>query len=364
MDRSATTFKIRELQHEFPRIEFPEYQREPTVWNLDQKQRLIDSILRRFDIAAIYLYEREDRGWECIDGRQRLNTIMSFLGRNPADEDNGFSLRILNEVADEDTEDLEHLNGCTFEQLDDKDAILNYEVITVVLSGTRADWEFNLQFLRLNLGALINAGEKLHAMVGVMHDRLFEDGGLGQHPFLAGVGIPTRRYARELLAAQLMLQVAARRQTGQFTRARHFDLQGYLKLYADDVDPRLGEVKATLDALHQHAPTLSERLGNRAIAVSVVLAAWELGVGANPDLAEEYGRFVDVFLDRLGYQVDLMKEFSSDPRYEYLVTFQRHLTQAAVERPAVTYRHDTLTEQFQTWSETGHISGDDEVGDE
>src|SRR3954469_7498343 len=100
MERLATTFTIQELQHEYPRIEFPDYQREPTVWNLDQKQRLIDSILRRFDIAAIYLYEREDGGWECIDGRQRLNAIMSFLGRNPDDQDNGFSVRISNEVAD------------------------------------------------------------------------------------------------------------------------------------------------------------------------------------------------------------------------------------------------------------------------
>lgn len=364
MDRTATTFSIRALQHEFQTIEFPEYQREPTVWNLDQKQRLIDSILRRFDIAAIYLYEREDGSWECIDGRQRLNAVMSFLGRNPADEDNGFSIRIHNEVADEGDEELEHLNGHTFGQLDDQGAILDYEIITVLLSGTRAPSEFNLQFLRLNLGTLINAGEKLHAMVGVMRDRIFADDGIGEHPFLAGVGIPTRRYARQLLAAQLMLQVTTRRQTGHFARARHFDLQRYLKLYADREDPRLSEVKDTVDALQQRAPTLSERLGNRAIALSVVLAAWELGVRADPNLADRYGEFIGVFLERLSYQVTRMKEFNPDPRYEYLVTFQRHLTQAAVERPAVTYRHETLTEQFQVWSETGQLRGDDEASDE
>ncbi len=364
MDRSATTFTIQELRQEFHRIEFPEYQREPTVWNLDQKQRLIDSILRRFDIAAIYLYEREDGGWECIDGRQRLNAVMSFLGSNPADEDNGFSVRIHNEVSDEGMEELQHLNGCTFEQLDDQDAIRNYEMITVLLSGAREPSEFNLQFLRLNLGTLINAGEKLHAMLGVMRDRVFAENGLGQHPFLAGVRIPTRRYARQLLAAQLMLQVSTRLENGQFARGRHFDLQRYLKLYADTEDPRLGDVKDTLDALHQNAPALSTRLGNRAIAVSVVLAAWELDVRTNADLAEQYGRFVGVFLDRLAYQGERLKQFSPDPRYEYLVTFQRHLTQAAVERPAVTYRHEKLTEQFQVWRETGQLSGDDEAVDE
>src|SRR3954471_6587194 len=130
MERSATTFKIRDLRQEFPRIEFPEYQREPNVWNLDQKQRLIDSILRGFDIAAIYLYEREDKTWECIDGRQRLNAIMSFLGKNQPDPDNAFNIRIHNEIADEDPEELTGLYGQSFDQLDDKDAILKYEITT------------------------------------------------------------------------------------------------------------------------------------------------------------------------------------------------------------------------------------------
>jgi hypothetical protein len=363
MDRSPTAFKIRDLQHEFPRIEFPDYQREPTVWNLDQKQRLIDSILRRFDVAAIYLYERDDDGWECIDGRQRLNAIMSFLARNPADPDNGFSLKIQNEVTD-GPDDLAVLHGQTFRELENKDAILDYEVITVVLSGTRAASEFNLQFLRLNLGTLINAGEKLHAMVGVMRDRLFDAGGLGEHPFLEGAGIPTRRYARQLLAAQLMLHASARSETGEFARARHFDLQRYLKVYADSEDPRLPEIRDTLDSLHQHAPALSDKLGNRAIAVSVVLVAWELRLREDPEGIERYGRFIEVFLERLRYQVGRLKDFNPDHRYEYLVTFQRHLTQAAVEKPAVTYRHNTLLTQFETWTETGQLSGDDQpVGD-
>ncbi|HKP90726.1 MAG TPA: DUF262 domain-containing protein [Thermoleophilaceae bacterium] len=362
MDREATTLTIQELQHLFAGIEFPEYQREPSVWNLDQKRRLMDSILRRFDIAPIYLYEREDGGWECIDGRQRLNAVMSFLGINPSDEDNGFSLRIQNEVADDGAEELDKLNGLTFDQLDDQDAILDYPIITVRLSGTRQPSEFNLQFLRLNLGTLINAGEKLHAMVGVMRDRLFEDGGLGQHPFLTGVGIPTRRYARELLAAQLMLHASSRQTNGHFARARHFDLQRYLKMYDDREDPRLSEVRDTLDALHKNAPDLSKRLGNRAIAVSVILAAWELGIRTDPRLAQRFGEFVGVFLDRLAYQVKRMKEFNPDPHYEYLVEFQRHLTQAAVERPAVDYRHRTLTEQFELWSQTGELGRDEQDG--
>jgi hypothetical protein len=366
MERQAETRTIKELSGEFPRIEFPEYQREPTVWSREQKQRLLDSIMRQFDIAAIYFYVRQDDDvWECIDGRQRLNAIMSFLNDNPADEDdNGFSLKITNEVADEAGDPLRRLNGKTFETLDptDSDALLNYQVTTVFLRGSRSPEEFNLQFLRLNLGTLINAGEKLHAMVGVMRDRIFdEETGLGQHRFLAQVKVPTRRYAHELIAAQLMLQVAARSAQGEpdFARARHFDLQRYLKEYADREDPHLDEVKQTLDALQGKAPDLSEKLANRAIAVSVALAAWELRVRDDPTLAERYEEFVTAFLERLKYQAGRLKEFRPDPRYPYLIDFQRHLTQAAVEKPAVRYRHERLIEQFDHWRETGQLAGDE-----
>lgn len=118
MQREPQTLKIRDLRSEFARIEFPDYQREPTVWSREQKQRLIDSILREFDIAAIYLYYREDGGWECIDGRQRLNAVMSFLGVNPQDEeDDGFSLRIENEVTELGEDELRPLEGLTFDRL-------------------------------------------------------------------------------------------------------------------------------------------------------------------------------------------------------------------------------------------------------
>lgn len=366
MERTAETFSIEDLRHSFPIIEFPEYQREPTVWNREQKQRLIDSMFRGFDIAAIYLYVREDDTWECIDGRQRLNAVMSFFGENEADEkDNGFHLRITNEVADDGADELNRLDNRTFAELEaaDQRTILEYEITTVLLSGARTTNEFNLQFLRLNLGTLINAGEKLNAMVGAMRDLLFESDRLGKHPFLVQVGVPTRRFARELIAAQIMLQVSTKAEKQEFARARHFDLQRYVKEHSDEPDPHVGEVSDTLDALQQSAPELSAKLGNRAISVSVVLAAWELRVREDPALAARFAEFMEVFLNQLADQVKRMKKFEIDRRYPYLVEFQRHLTQAAVERPAIAYRHKTLLEQFAAWQETGELTREDEAGE-
>src|SRR5436190_238346 len=118
MDRTIEPMSIRELQGSFLEIVFPEYQREPDIWSRDQKQRLIDSILRRFDIASIYMYRREDGSLECIDGRQRLNAIMSFLGKNELDEqDNAFPLKLHNEISSSLESPFKPLEGRLFEYI-------------------------------------------------------------------------------------------------------------------------------------------------------------------------------------------------------------------------------------------------------
>jgi hypothetical protein len=54
------------------------YQRK-LVWTLEEKQKLIESILRKYPVPAILLAERETGGYEIIDGLQRLFAIMSFI---------------------------------------------------------------------------------------------------------------------------------------------------------------------------------------------------------------------------------------------------------------------------------------------
>jgi hypothetical protein len=54
------------------------YQRK-LVWTLEEKQRLIESILKQYPIPAILLADRADGGYEIIDGLQRLHTIVSFI---------------------------------------------------------------------------------------------------------------------------------------------------------------------------------------------------------------------------------------------------------------------------------------------
>ena len=102
MDKKVESWSVQDLRENFPQIDFPEYQREPNLWTLVEKQRLIDSMTRRFDIASLYLYRHEDGAIDCVDGRQRIGAIMSFVGDNEADADTKFRYRHLNEVYEDE----------------------------------------------------------------------------------------------------------------------------------------------------------------------------------------------------------------------------------------------------------------------
>src|SRR2546427_11763488 len=163
MKKRIKVWAIKDLERNYSSINFPEYQREPTVWSRAAKQRLVDSILRQFDIASLYFYKDEDGSLDCIDGRQRIGAIMSFLEENENDkEDNGFPLKSSNEVFEDDKAPFAKLDGLTFnkaKELVDKgdkaakelvDAFKEYELSIVELSGSHRPDEFNLQFISLN----------------------------------------------------------------------------------------------------------------------------------------------------------------------------------------------------------------------
>lgn len=66
----------------------PEYQRNSDVWTLEKRQLLIDSILNDYDIPKLYFHvlpkprkslKGKEYKYAIIDGRQRIETIWSFI---------------------------------------------------------------------------------------------------------------------------------------------------------------------------------------------------------------------------------------------------------------------------------------------
>ncbi len=370
MRKHVDSWTVEELRQQFGQIEFPEYQREPNLWSLVEKQRLIDSMARQFDIASLYFYQHGDGSLDCVDGRQRIGAIMSFLGNNSNDPDDNFPLKWLNEIYDDESSSVQALEGKRFLEIekmtnegDDSVALqfveefLEYRLTIVRLSDSRAPGEFNLQFTRLNLGTIINSGEKLHAMMGELRNRCF--GGLGKHPFLEGTNIPTRRYAQEQVAAQIVAQIFSIDESSNYTRTRHFDLQRLFKdhsVLGERQLKSLEEVSRLFDLLATAFQPVSV-LRNRAITVSTALLAWESEIGTREE-ASELATFIDEFVHRLSWQVK--KGLDADREYRYLIEFQRNITQASAERYSVETRANVLREELQRWRTSRDLRGDAE----
>ena len=368
MEKSIENWPIKKLREMYSQIDFPEYQREPNLWSATEKQRLIDSIIRHFDIAPLYLYRDETGSFDCVDGRQRIGTIMSFLGSSQ-DDGSDFRFRILNEIYDDETPSLHTLEGKTFADIDSLakqsdepasefvESLLNYELNVVILSDSNRSEEFNLQFTRLNLGVILNSGEKLHAMVGELRRVCFDQ--LGNHPFLQATNIPTRRFAREQVAAQILAQVFSLAESKTYARTRHNDLQRLFKLKSDLSESEretIKRVSSLLDRLNlafgEHSP-----LRNRAITVSTVLLAWELELATQQE-AINVAAFLEEFVLTLNWQV--RQGLSMDPAYHYLSDFQRSMTQASAESSSVAARAKTLREEFERWRDSTELRGDAE----
>ena len=376
MRRTAKTWPISKLRKKANSINFPEYQREPNIWSRNAKQRLIDSIARCFDIASFYFYVDDKETWDCVDGRQRIGAMLSFLGENSQDADEGFAFKILNEVFEDQEHPFVDLDGKTYEEIsamaeegdakakEFQEAYLKYGLTIVMLSDSSMPSEFNLQFARLNIGTIINSGEKLNAMVGDLRDLCFED--LGTHKFLESVQIPTRRFAREQLAAQVVAQVFAIEESEgsdphQFARTRHVDLQRLFKAHTVLREERKEWIERLRDLMDLLASEMESfpPLRSRAIVLSTILLAYDEDV-KSPETARSLGGFIGEFVRCLTWQI--RKGLDIDrTQYAYLLEFQRHLTQASVEKPAVTARAALLKDAYRHWREhDGDLPGDAE----
>jgi hypothetical protein len=127
----------------------PTFQRRD-AWRPDRKSRLIESILLGLPIPQIVLAERQDQRGKFIvlDGKQRLLTLLQFVGSAPQSRYNHFPLQGL--------EVIEELNGQRFEDLteDNKRAFLNYAIRSSIIRNWPDSAFLEVVFVRLNEGSV------------------------------------------------------------------------------------------------------------------------------------------------------------------------------------------------------------------
>jgi hypothetical protein len=150
----------------------PEYQR-GLQWGLMQKQGLIDSLLRGYQIPIFYIhletrtnnYTRatESTAW-IVDGQQRLASIVAYC-------QNEFSLPDPKRarpgtIVPVDPADLPAWTGKKFQELDpdDRKRLLDHELLVVEITAERN--EVRDLFIRLQAGTPLTAQEKRDAWPG------------------------------------------------------------------------------------------------------------------------------------------------------------------------------------------------------
>ncbi len=132
----------------------PEFQR-IFRWSVQQKSRLIESLLLGIPLPSIYVSTNDEGIWEVIDGVQRLSTIFEFMGelKGPGSEDSE-EIQSKPAIALEKTKHLPELEGVTFSDLDQtlklefKRTRLDVKILSREVQGT-GKGKFDL-FERLN----------------------------------------------------------------------------------------------------------------------------------------------------------------------------------------------------------------------
>src|SRR5205809_5888339 len=140
-----------------------DYQREK-IWSRKNQEELLDSILQNIDIPKLYLVKTrnsESFDYECIDGKQRMNTLLSFY-KPDANEQNPLTVRVAGEKL-------------TYKQLTKEHPTIAEKIdkfeLTIVIYAIIEDEEFIREiFRRLQLGVRLNSGEMLNSLTGSMRD--------------------------------------------------------------------------------------------------------------------------------------------------------------------------------------------------
>lgn len=131
----------------------PQYQRKEVI-NRKKSSSIIESIILGIKLPPIFVYKREDRTSEVVDGQQRLLSILAFIGEPYLDENNdikysnknNFPLYLKNGI-------LKDLHGSKFKDLslENQEKIKNFDLWIIEI-----DYKNNKNFEPIDLFVRLN----------------------------------------------------------------------------------------------------------------------------------------------------------------------------------------------------------------
>lgn len=198
----------------------PAFQRQ-SVWTTADREGLIQSVLKGIPLPSIYLYRQIGTGgipkYDVIDGKQRLETLLRFLGKGPLAHDGELWVR----AALEDEAAIEWWTWADF-PTSVKNQFLSTELATIEVTGDLG--EIIDLFVRINAtGKRLTGQEKRHARyyaspVLRVAQRLADE----LKPVLTRHGIVTQSQVQRMkhveLITELLLSISAGRPLNKKTK--------------------------------------------------------------------------------------------------------------------------------------------------
>ena len=314
----------------------PDYQR-PPVWTKAQKQLLIDTILREYDIPKFYLNKRDSSHWDVVDGQQRLRAIWEF-------RENGFPI-----AKDADSIIIDvglgpttyEIKGKTFDELDPdvQDLFESYSIDVVILED-KSDDVVQEVFLRMQNGTSLKAQEKRNAIAGPVRDYVKK---ISSHNFFEEcVSFKNTRFAHDEVAAQ-MLKLSL---NGAICTVKDRELNELYKSGAafDANSQKAKRVNSVLNYLYKVFGSLCPELSKVNVISLFVLIM---------DLMENYdihGREEDIKNWFIEFELLRQEERAKpvDDQDVRLLNYQSKLTNSPSSSDSIEYRFEFLKESLMT----------------
>ncbi len=318
-----------------------DYQREK-IWSIKQQEELLDSILVDIDIPKIYLAEITDNNqfdFECIDGKQRMGTLLKFFKPEPEDK-TPLRLRFLEEKYTYKELQEEHptiankienfqLNFSIYKNIDDK---LIREI-----------------FRRLQLGIRLNSGELLKSRTGTIRDFIYLEIG-NQGPFFRYSNLSEKRFSRPFTLAQICINSFAKaKPNSDFVRARLQDIEDFFDEYHDlnKDDERIKRIEKVLIEMDKAFGKDAQIISSRAVAVSCYLFVEELYKNKSHEKIKKFSQFFTKILDEIKYNMSLLSSYEPPKNTLIMEEFQKYILQASVEAYSIKRRHIFLKKAFE-----------------
>jgi hypothetical protein len=318
-----------------------DYQREK-VWSREAQEKLIDSIIKNIDIPKIYLArvkDSENFDFECIDGKQRMATLLNFYKPEPTG-DNALTVDI---AAERYTyERLKRELPTLARKVDD------FELSFVIYPEDLEEELIREIFRRLQLGVRLNSGELLKTHSGALRDFVYKEMGKDA-PFLRLTKLSEKRFSRQFTLAQICINSFARSETGDFVRARYDDLEDFFKekYKLDKKDEDLVRIREVLKIMDKHFGERADIISSRAVAVSAYLFVEGLFVRDKSNLIPRSVEFFVGLLDLIKDNLKLLRDFEKPTNTTILEEFHKYISQASVEPYAIKRRDQFLERGFE-----------------